>query len=90
MQIFNGKKYVRPLKVNFSLFLNRKRKVEVDKTKVMKDLGKMAKLAKNAIINHDAYLQADAEAKDYKLDKFRAKIKAAVSDSEESDTAGNE
>ena len=56
----------------------------------MKELGKMAKLAKNALINHDAYLQADAAAKNLELDKYRAKIKASMSDSAESDTSGNE
>ena len=57
----------------------------------MKDLGKMAKLAKNTLINHDAYIQADAEAKNYKLDKFWAKIEANISDSDDSDCLpGNE
>ena len=71
---------------NFICFLlNRKRKAEVEKKQVIKDLGKVAKYAKNALINHDAYLQADAEAKDYHLEKYRARIRAAASDSEDSD-----
>ena len=48
----------------------------------MKDLGKMAKYAKNALINYDSYIQADADAKNYQLDKYRAKVQAAASDSD--------
>ena len=69
----------------FTIVYFSKCKSEVDKKQVLKDLGKVAKYAKNALINHDAYLQADAEAKNYKLAKYRAKIQAAASDSEASE-----
>ena len=70
--------------IDFYLIFS-KRKAEVGKKQVIKDLGKVAKYAKNALINHDAYLQADADAKNYQLAKYRAQIQAAAGDSDASD-----
>ena len=48
-------------------------------------------MAKNAVLNHDAYIQADAEAKNLDLAKYRAKIQAQVSESDDSDdNTGND
>ena len=60
-----------------------KRKAETDKKKLMKNLGSVVKMAKRALINHDAYVQADAERKKLNLDVFRAKIQKDLSDSDE-------
>ena len=51
----------------------------------MKDLARTAKMAKNAVLNHDAYVQADAEAKNLDLARFRKKIQSQISSSDESD-----
>ena len=50
----------------------------MDKKKILKDIGVAAKMAKKALINHDAYLQADAEKRNIDLAKYRAEIEAEL------------
>ena len=52
----------------------------MDRKQLQRHLGNVTKLAKNTLINYDAYLQADAERKNLDLAKFRAKIKGNMSD----------
>ena len=55
-------------------------KIDLSRKDIQRHLGSVTKLAKNTLINYDAYLQADAERKKLDLAKFRQKIKANMSD----------
>ena len=47
----------------------------------------MTKRAESALINHEAYIQADAESKNLNLEKFRGKIMAEMEDDSDKDGA---
>ena len=79
-------KYLATLKYNFS-----KKKKEIDRKKLQKRLGHVTKIAENCLINHDAYVQADAYARQIPLSKFRKQIKDNLSgESDDSDDDDND
>ena len=45
----------------------------------------MTKVAKSALIKHDAYVQAEAECKNLYIAKFQAAIISQLSDSDENE-----
>ena len=59
-----------------------------DHKQLQRCLGNVTKLAKNALINYDAYIQGDAAMKNIDLAKYHAQIKAQLSD--DSDVDDNE
>ena len=69
-----------------NFYLSRKKKKQVNRKKLENQLSEVTKLARNALINHDAYVQADADRKNLDIAKYRNKITAKIS--EESDEEG--
>ena len=58
----------------------------------MRNLDSVAKMAKRALINHDAYVQADADHKNLNLESYRTKIEREMAENDESsdEDKGNE
>ena len=59
--------------------------MDVDCKELQRRLGSLTKQAKNSLINYDAYLLADAEYKNINLQKYKAQIKANLSDDSDDD-----
>ena len=75
----------------FSISPNcRKKKSELNKKQLQRRLGTVTKLAKSALINYDAYVQADAECKKLNLAKFKAKIQADMTDDSDDDNGNDD
>ena len=59
--------------------------MDVSRQILQKCISTVTKIVKSALINHDAYLQADAKSKNLNLDKFRKEIIAGLSDDTDDD-----